>query len=408
MRALAEGPFRALRYRNFRLFWLGYLISNAGSWMQNVAQGWLVYEISGSAVWLGMIGMTKAAPLIFLSLIGGAVADRFDKRRTLFVTLSVNVLGSLLLGLLTLFGVVQVWHVLVISIMTACAQAFEQPARQSLMPTLVEKKDLHAAISLSAIAFNGAAAFGPSLTGILVPLFGLAGCFFVNTATFAAIFFALFKMEFPPLVQRKVQVQSMGADVIEGIRYVRQNPVILAIISMAALNSFLARPYHQFLTVFAADVFKGDVGLLGLMQTATAVGTILFMLVIASLYNVQFKGKLLVMAGVGFALSLIAFAWAPGRWTALGLLVLVGGFNMTYMTTTNTLLQANVDDGMRGRVMSTYTVTAVGLMPLGQGPMGYSMEWVGPQWALTFGAGFAMLWILYMALFRVRSVWRLP
>jgi len=405
--ALAEGPFRVLRHRNFRLFWFGFLFSNAGNWMQNVAQGWLVYQISGSAVWLGMIGITKAVPLILLAMLGGAVADRFDKRRTLFVTLTMNMGGSLLLGFLTLFGLIQVWHVLVISTVAACAQAFEQPTRQSLVPTLVDKKDLHAAISLNAIAFNGAAAFGPSLTGVLVPIIGLAGCFFVNTASFATIFFALLKMEFPPVLRSSTRVQSVRADVVEGVRYVLRSPVVLAIVSMAALNSFLARPYHQFLTVFAADVFAGDVGLAGLMQAAPSVGTILFMLVIASLHNVQFKGKLLVIAGVGFSLSLMAFAWAPERWSALLLLVLVGGFNMTFMTTANTLLQANVTDGMRGRVMAVYVITAMALMPLGQGPMGFSVDKLGPQGAVTLGAGLGLVWIIYMA-FRVKSVWRLP
>lgn len=404
MAALADSPFKAFRHRNFRLFWWGFIVSNAGAWIQSVAQGWLVYEISESAVWLGAIGFVRAFPLILLSLVGGTVADRFPKRRILFMTQALQLLSALLLGVLTATDLVQVWHVIALSSLSAVAQAFDQPARQSLVPSLVTKEDLSAAISLNAIAFNGAAAFGPSMTGMLVPWIGLAGCFFLNAATFGAVFVALALMEFPSDPNGDARRQSMMADMAEGLRFVAKSPVILALISMAAVNSFFARPFQQFITVFAADVHRGSVGLAGLMQAAPAVGTISFMLVIAALGDIRWKGKLLLCAGVGFNLSLMAFAWASNPYTALALLVIVGGFNMTYQTTTNTLLQANVSDGMRGRVMSTYTITALAMMPLGQGPMGWSVERFGPQVALTVGAVISLWWIAYMGLIRVRGV----
>lgn len=396
----------AMRNRNFRLFWFGYLVSNAGAWIQSVAQAWLVYEISGSATWLGAIGFVRAFPLIFLALIGGTVADRYPKRKILFLTQSMMLSTSLALGVLTYLGLIQVWHVISLSALSAAAQAFEQPARQSLVPSLVPKQDLHAAISLNAIAFNGAAAFGPSLAGILVPVLGLAGCFFLNAASFGAVFIALLLMEFPA-GNGRTRSQSILADLLEGLRYVGTSPIILALISMAAVNSFFARPYQQFITVFARDVFHSDIGLAGLMQAAPAIGTIVFMLTVASLGQISWKGKLLITAGIGFSLSLIAFSWSPSPYLSLGLLVLVGGFNMTWQTTTNTLLQSNVSDDMRGRVMSTYTITAMAMMPLGQGPMGLSVERFGPQIALTVGAGVSLCWILYMAFIRVRKVVKL-
>lgn len=408
MAAVSEGPFRVLQHRNFRLFWFGFLISNAGAWIQSVAQAWLVYDISGSAVWLGAIGFVRSFPLILLSLVGGTFADRFPRRRILFITQSVMMLVSLSLGTLTLLGLIEVWHVLALTSVSAVAQAFDQPARNSMIPSLVEKRDLHAAISINAIAFNGAAAFGPSLTGVLVPLVGLAGCFYVNAASFGAIFISLFKMEFPPRPETGRRQQSMARDLQDGLRTVFTTPVILALISMAGVNSFFARPFQQFITVFARDIHGGDVGLAGLMQSAPAVGTIIFMLVITSLPDIQWKGKLLLGAGVGFGLSLIAFAWAPTPWSAMLLLVLVGGFNMTYMTTTNTLLQSNVADEMRGRVMASYTITAMAMMPLGQGPMGWSMELFGPRMALTIGGLLSLAWIAYMGLIRVPKVSRLP
>lgn len=401
------GTFRVMRHRNFALFFFGFLVSNAGAWIQSVAQGWLVYEISDSAVWLGAIGFIRAFPLIFLSLVGGTVADRFPKRRILYITQSVMLFTSLALGTLTALGVIQVWHVIALSALSATAQAFDQPTRQSLIPRLVSKEDLHAAISLNAIAFNGAAVFGPSLTGVLVPLVGLAGCFFINAATFAAVFAALALMQFPA-EQRSANRQSLMADLLEGLRYVGTNPVILALISMAGVASFFSRPYQQFIPVFARDVMGGDVGLAGLMQSAPALGTITFMLLVASLGDIQWKGRLLLWSGVGFCTFLTAFAWSTLPLLSLGLLVIVGGFNMTWQTTINTLLQTNVGDQMRGRVMASYTITALAMMPLGQGPMGYTMEHIGPQWALTLGAGISLLWILYMALIRVRRLWKLP
>ncbi|MFZ5816152.1 MAG: MFS transporter [Bacillota bacterium] len=401
------GVIHVMRHRNYRLFWFGFLVSNAGAWIQSVAQAWLVYEISNSAGWLGAIGFIRAFPLIFLSLIGGTVADRFPKQRILYITQTVQMVNALILGTLTTLGWVEVWHVITLSTLSAAAQAFDQPTRQSLVPRLVSKEDLHSAISLNAIAFNGAALFGPSLTGVLVPLVGLAGCFYINAATFGAVFIALTLMEFPPVASRS-RSQSMLADLIEGLRFVARSPVILALISMAAVTSFFARPYQQFIAVFARDVLQGDVGLAGLMQAAPALGTVLFMVIIASAGQIQWKGKLLMGAGYTFTLALIGYAWSSNTYLTLFLLVLVGGSNMTWQTTLNTLLQSNVTDEMRGRVMSTFTMTAMAMMPLGQGPMGISVDRFGPQVALTLGAGISLLWITYMGLIREKRVTQLP
>lgn len=402
-----DGTLRPMRSRNFRLFWFGFIVSNAGAWIQSVAQGWLVYDISGSAAWLGAIGFIRAFPLIFLSLIGGTVADRFDRKLILYITQSVQTFSAFALGLLTYAGVVQVWHVIALSTLSATAQAFDQPTRQTLIPALVEREDLHAAISLNAIAFNGAAIFGPSLTGILVPMVGLAGCFIINAISFGAVFLALALMEFPP-VRRRERDSSILTDLREGLKHIVSQPVILALISMAAVTSFSARPYQQFITVFARDVLKGSVGLAGLLQSAPALGTIIFMLAVASLGNIQWKGKLLIGSAFGFSLSLVGFAWSTNVALSLLLLVVSGGFNMTWQTTLNTLLQVNVGDEMRGRVMSAFTITGMAMMPLGQGPMGFSMEHLGPAWALTLGAGVALMWVIYMAYVRVRAVVRLP
>lgn len=407
MSTAAGGTFRVMRHRNFALFWFGFLVSNAGAWIQSVAQGWLVYDLSDSAVWLGAIGFVRAFPLILLAPLGGTVADRFPKRKILYITQTVMMSIALVLGVLTALGWIRVWHVLLLSALSATAQAFDQPTRQSLIPRLVSKEELHAAISLNAIAFNGAAVFGPSLAGVLVPLVGLAGCFFINAATFVAVFVALMLMVFPQQTRPATRT-GLWLDLIEGMKYVAKDPIILALISMAGVTSFFARTYQQFIPVYARDVMSGGVGLAGLMQSAPSLGTILFMLAVASLGDIHWKGRLLLGSGFGFCTALILFAWTRSPVLALGILVVVGGFNMTWQTTVNTLLQTNVNDEMRGRVMASYTVTALAMMPLGQGPMGVAIERLGPSWALTLAAGISMAWMIYMALFRVRRIVHLP
>lgn len=402
-----RGILALLRQRNYMLYWFGFLVSNAGAWIQSVAQGWLVYDISNSAAWLGTVGFVRAFPLIFLSMIGGTVADRFPKRPILYVTQTVQMLSAAVLGLLTHLGHIQVWHVVLLSAVSACAQAFDQPTRHSLVPQLVPKRNLHAAISFNSIAFNGAALFGPSLTGVLVPLVGFAGCFYVNAISFVAVFIALALMKFPPHTRGRGQT-SMLQDLFAGLSFIRHNPVILALISMAAVTSFFARPYQQFITVFARDVVHGDVGTAGLMQAAPALGTVIFMLVIASATNIQWKGKLLLGAGILFPAALIAFSWTSNLYLSLALLVLVGGLNMTWQTTLNTLLQTNVVDEMRGRVMSAYTITALAMMPLGQGPLGMSFDRLGPSLALTVNALISLAWTVYMGIIRVKQIRSLP
>jgi MFS family permease len=383
--APGAGVLHVMRHRNFRLFWFGFLVSNAGAWIQSVAQGWLVYDISDNAVYLGLIGTIRALPLIALALVGGSFADRFDKKKLLYATQSVMMLSSFLLGLLTLLEVIQVWHVFLLTSVSAGALAFDQPARQSLVPTLVPRADMHAAITINAVAFQGATVFGPSLTGLLVPLVGLAGCFFVNTVTFLAVFAALWQMELPPAGNGGPKLGVLR-EIGEGIRLFRGTPVLLALVGMAAVNSFMARPYQQFITVFARDILLGGVDMAGYLTAAPGIGTILFSFYVVGRHDLPAKGRILLGAGAGFAAALVLFAWSQSFWLSLLLLVVVGGLNTIFMTTTNTLLQSTVDDQMRGRVMSYYTITALAMMPLGQGPMGVTVQAWGPQWAVTAGA----------------------
>lgn len=403
----AAGAFAVLRYRNFRLLWAGLLVSNAGSWMQTVAQSWLVLELSNNPFYLGLIGFTRALPLVVLSLLGGTVADRLDRRRVLFVTQAVMTVQSLALWALTYTGYVRVWHVIALAAVNAAAQAFDQPARHALIPQLVPKEELLGALSLNAVAFNGASVFGPSLAGPVVATFGIAGCFLINAVSFAAIFLALLRMDGVAAGGAGGGQRSLLADLGAGLAYVRDTPVIQALLAMAALTSLTARPYVQFLSVFARDVLGTGVGGYGLLQAAPGLGTIFFSLWQARRGDRGDKGQRLLLAGVAFALALLFFAWSRRYWLSFTLLVVVGGMNTTFMTNTNTLIQQNTADGMRGRVISLYTMTALAMMPLGQMPMGAMVNAVGPVYALSVGAVAALLAVLLVTV-RVPRVLRLP
>lgn len=403
--APATGRSSPLRHRNFRLLWTGLLVSNAGNWMQMVAQNWLVLELSNNPFYLGLMGFARAVPLVILSLVGGAVADRLDRRRVLFFTQGIMTLQSVTLAALAYTGLVEVWHVILLSAVNAAAFAFDQPSRHSLMPDLVPREDLLAALSLNAIAFNGASVFGPSLAGPVVALVGIPGAFVINAVSYGAIVIALFLMQVPP---RTVPPRrGVWQELLAGLRYVRDHRVILGILGMGTVTSLFARPFNQFVSVFARDVLGQGVGGYGLLQSAPGLGTILFSLYMARRGDRGDKGRVLLWSGLAFTGFLVAFAlspWYPLSWL---LLVILGGLNTTFMTHANTLIQENSDPAVRGRVISLYTLTALATMPLGQMPMGALVRAVGAPMAVSLlalvaGAG---VWLIAR---RVPRVARLP
>lgn len=389
-----------MRHRNYRLLWFGLLVSNAGAWMQAVAQGWLVYDLSGNEFYLGMIGISRAVPLVLLSLFGGTVADRLDKRKLLYVTQIGTGLIALTTGLLVATGYVQVWHIFIASFLSASLLAFDQPARHAMLPSLVPREDLLNAISLNSIAFNGAAVLGPSFVGALVPFIGISGFFFINAASYLAVVISLWRMDLPEQAPKK-PTQNMWRDLIGGVRYVISRPFFLGLIGNAAVLSFFGRSYQIFLPVFASDVLHLDIGGLGMLQAMPGVGTIIGSLFIASYDERRRKGPLLLGASAGFCVMLMVFAWTTAYAGALVLLIAVGALNTMFMSTTNSMMQETVDNEMRGRVMSTYTLTALAMMPFGQGPMGLAINRLGPSLAVSGGAIVALAVTLLV-------FWRVP
>lgn len=358
-----------------------------------VALGWLILELTDNPFYIGLLGLTRAVPLVGLSPIGGAVADRFNRRHVLFFAQLGLALPAVGFWLLTVAGVVQIWHILALSFVSACALAFDQPTRHALLPSLVPREDLLAAFSLNAIAFNGSAVFGPSLAGLVAAWLGLPGCFLVNALSFSAIFMALAQMEFPAGAPRPAggPRPTMWQDMAEGLVYVRQHPLVLALVGMAASASLLARPFQHFLPVLARDVLHLEFTGLGLLATGPGLGTIVFSLLQAGRGDRGDKGRRLLMAGLALAGALVVVAWS--RWVPLTYLGLVaaGGLGTTFMTNCNTLLQQQIDDNVRGRVISLWTMTGLAMMQIGQLPMGAMMNWVGPSLALTLGGAAAAL-----------------
>lgn len=381
--------FGALRHRNFRLLWLGLLTSNIGTWMQTVAQGWLVYALTNSTVYLGLVGLCRAVPMVFFPLFGGVLADRVDRIRLLFVTQSGAAALAFLLAFLVHSGWVTVWHILAIAFLSALLLAFDQPTRQALLPDLVTPEDLLSATSLNAAVFNGAAFVGPALAGLLVPVIGLAGVFYLNALSFGAVILALVLMRVPE--RRRVPTGGLWQSFREGLAYVARNDLLRLLIVLAAATSFFGRSYQQLMPAFARDVLHTDITGLGFLLSAPGAGTLLGAFGLAALHRPPRKDHLLLGSVFGFALLLSGLALCRLFLLAVGLLFLLGVCNAILGAATQTLLQLNAPGALRGRVMSLYTICFLGFTPLGSLFSGALAAVIGIPEALAVGAGVVIL-----------------
>ncbi len=376
--------FAALAHRNYRLLWTGLIVSNVGTWMQLVSQGWLIHEMTGRATDLGILGLARAVPLIVLSLVGGTIADRVDKRRLLYVTQTLAALFAILQGALAQAGLIQVWHIWVIGFASAAVLAFDQPTRQAMLPHLVPREDFMSAITLFAVTFNGASALGPALAGLLVPAAGYAWAFYANGISFAAVLLALALMRLPPPVARPSQPPVLR-QVGEGLRYIWRHSTVRSLTLLAAAFGFFGAPYNAMLPVYRV-VLGIDERALGFLSSAPGLGTLLGGLALTQLAHVKWKGRLLVGAAGAFVVFLIAFATSPSYLLSVALLVAVGACVTAFSSTTQTLLQHATDDRMRGRVVSMFTITVIGFQPLGALDLGWAVDHLGAPLAISLAA----------------------
>ncbi len=375
--------FSALKHRNYRLYWSGILISAIGSWVQTIAQGWLVFKLTNSSLMLGTVLFLNSIPFTALSLFAGVIADRVDRRKLLLLTQSILALSALILGVLVTIGRVKIWHIMGLAFLSGCANAFDIPTRHSSVPFLVAKENLMNAIALQSAAFNSARIIGPAIAGILVERIGLGRCFFVNSASFLAVIIALL------LITIKSPVAAERTDVLsefrQGMRYVWDHNIVRTLIIMVAFPSIFSMPYATLMPVFADKVLKVGVTGYGTLMSAVGIGALVGALNLAFFSNSQRKGLILSIESVSLTLMLILFANSKIFALSVIFLVCLGFMNVTYLATTNTLVQSIVPDNLRGRVVSAYLFAFQGLLPFGHMQAGALANVIGAPATLTIG-----------------------
>lgn len=400
------GTFAALKHRNFRLFLSGQLVAMAGTWMQNVAQGWLVYEISGSELALGVVGFAAAIPALMISPWAGVIVDRVSKRELLLMTQTSAMALAFVLAALAFADIVQVWHVLVLAVGLGAVNAFDGPARQAFVVEMVGREDLPNAIALNSMTFNTGRILGPALGGIVLAAAGAAWCFFLNGLTFLAVLAGLSAMRFPPVV-RKVEQRSPWVQMTSGLRYVRYSPDLRALLLLALVFSLFGISYSTVLPAYVHKVLNQGAGAFGALNAATGVGAVSAAYWIARSGDHGQRGQWLTHSILGFPVALTLFALNPYYPVALVLVFLMGiGFMVTF-NMLNTLLQTQVADEMRGRVMSLYTLTFFGFTPFGNLFVGTMSEWIGLSPAIILSAAFCLVGSAVI-LVTTPSVRRLP
>ena len=393
--------FSSLRHRNYRYYTTGQLISQIGTWMQQVAQGWLVYQLTGSPFYLGLVGFFGAIPMWFFSLTAGALIDRFSRRHVLLVTQSVAMLLAFILSALVFAGVVQPWHILLLAFLLGINNAFDGTARQTFVKDMVGKPDMMNAIALNSAIFNMSRIIGPALAGITLALVGPAWCFLLNGLSYLAVIYGIFLMQMPNVVAALPR-RSIVADIREGIQYIRRSPTITTIMLVVAVSAIFAVPYTTLLPAYASDVMHVDAQGFGFLSTATGVGALCGALMMASLSHVRRKGILLTIGNLMYPAALVLLSLSRSYPLSLLILAVAGWSFMTQQATANTLVQMQVPDELRGRVMSVYMLAGFsGMQPIGAMQAGTIAEQFGVPAGIGVGATIALLSGLFF-------LWRVP
>ncbi len=398
-----SGIFRALRYPDFFWYWSSYFVSNVGAWMQNVAQGWLLYDLTDSPLILGLFSLLRTGMLFCFFLLGGIVADRWDRRLVMMWIQIVSLVTAFILGILASLHMIQAWHIFILGAITTTAWAFEQPVRQSLIPKLVSREDLVNALALNSITWQGAGLLGPSLVGLLVDRVGIDGCFYINAVSYFAIIWALLRMNIPP--QEAIGRVGMTQSFFDGLRYIRHQKLILILLIGSSFVSVFGRSYIILLPVFAKEVFHVGASGLGFISAAPGLGTIIGALTLAALGRVKVRRRAFVSILVGSATALFIFAAAVSFELSFSTLVVVGALGTIFDTLLNTLIQLTVADTYRGRVMGVYGLTAAGLREFGGMQAGFIAEWASAPFAIQAGA---VIVVLVALLFFYPQLKRLP
>ena len=354
---------RALRHRNFQLFFSGQLISLIGTWMQTVAQAWLVYRMTKSALLLGSVGFASQIPVFLVAPFGGITADRTNRQRLVIATQISSMILAGILAALTLSHRVQVWHIFVLAALLGVVNAFDIPGRQSFLVDMVGKEDLMNAIALNSSMFNGARVIGPAIAGILVARIGEGWCFAANAISYIAVIVGLLLMRVHSAP--RASKHSPIEDIIEGFRWVSQTGIIRALLLLLGLISLVGMPYTVLMPIFADQILHGGARGLGILMGSTGVGALFGALTLAAKTGVKGLGRWVAFACGSFGISIFCFSFSRSFWLSVALLLPAGYSMMLQMACSNTLIQTMVPDQLRGRVMALYSMMFMGMAPFG-------------------------------------------
>ncbi len=356
---------RAFRHRNYQLFFGGQGLSLIGTWMQQIAMGWLVYRLTNSPFMLGIIGFSGQVPTFLFASFAGIFADRYNRRHLLFVTQALSMVQAILLAYLTLTGTVEVWHLIVLSVFLGLVNAFDIPTRQSFVIDIIEnRKDLGNAIALNSLMFNGARIVGPSIAGFLINIVGEGICFLINAISFFAIIVALWAMKIPKR-KNKIESSNIFKGLKEGYNYAFRFAPIRYILLLLALISFMGMPYLVLMPIFARDILHGGPHTLGLLMGASGIGALIGALYLASRKTVLGLGKHIVIASSAFGLGLTVFSLSHYMLLSLSMMFLTGFGMIVQAASSNTILQTIVEEDKRGRIMSLFAMSFMGMAPFG-------------------------------------------
>ncbi len=395
-----SGPrlaFGALRHRNFRLFVTGQIVSLVGTWMQNVAQAWLVYRLTHSELLLGAAWFCAQVPVFALGPLGGLAADRYSRRRLVTVTQTLSMCQAFALAALTLSGRAQVWHIMALALMLGAINAFDMPGRQSLIIEMTSKEDLLNAISLNSAIFNGARVAGPAIAGLVVAAFGEGICFLLNGVSFLAVIGCLLAMRLPEF--RRPALDSPWAHLVEGFRYVHGHRAVRTLLGMMAAVTIAGMPAVVLMPFFAEDIFhRGSRGL-GILMGAMGAGAVAGTLALAWRSQVSRLPRVIFWSALLLGASFCVFAWSDFYYFSLAIMPLIGYSVMRQMASANTLIQTLIPDEFRGRTMAFYSMTVVGLGPFGSLAAGAMAHAYGARVTVTAGG---LLAIAAACLFRMK------
>jgi MFS family permease len=398
--------FRALRHRNFQLYFGGQLVSVAGTWMQIIAQGWLVYSLSRSEWTLGVVGFAAAIPALIVSPWGGVIVDRVSKRNLIVGSQVAAMLLAFILAALAFTNQTQVWHIVLLAVGLGFVNAIEAPARQAFTVEMVGREDLTNAIALNSMMFNGARVIGPALGGLLLATLGAGWCFFLNGLSYLAVIGGLLAMRVTPHSAPAV-ANSPWRELAQGLRYVYRHPEQFGLLLLALIYSVFGLSYATILPAFVDRVLHADAAVFGVINAITGVGAFSGALLVARFGSQGQRGRWLFAACLVFPVALALFAYTPAYLLSLGLTFVLGISFMVQFTLMNTLLQLHVSDVMRGRVMALYVLTFFGFQPFGNLAVGTLAEAWGLSFTLALSAGVALL-LASIVFLLVPSLRRLP